>query len=162
MIENFLAIDETSAAGHYQNFYINAWWDEATAPRLVQVRDHRRKFLASHEGPLCALSLLFQLKVRVLPKESRKLVDEINRDGGDRFCAEAHYVNAGGLMLSSVRFLMSGLRLISRTRTPIEVFGELPASVQWLSRQTAMPVNTLQAAVDDFLKQCNRPSPTKP
>lgn len=155
MIDHFELIDGVCGVASYQHLYLTAWWDEATVPRLSQLREHRKRFLAAHEGAVFSFAMLYQNKLKIMSAESRRLVEEINRDAGGRFAAEAYYVKGGGLLISSMRFLLAGLRLVNRLKTPLEVFGDLPTSVQWLSTQSSLPIEGLQAAVDAFVAECN-------
>ena len=155
MIEQFDLIDGVCGVASYQHLYLTAWWGEATVPRLSQLREHRKRFLSEHEGMVFSFALLYQTKLKMVSAEARKLVEEINRDAGGRFAAEAYYVKGGALLISSMRFLLAGLRLVNRLKTPLEVFGDLPTSVQWLSGQSSLPADELQTAVDAFVTACN-------
>jgi hypothetical protein len=156
MIENLLFIDEGCVVGNYQNLYLAGWWGEPSVPRLEKLRDHRKQFIDSSVGPLFSFSLLYQSKLRLLSKESRTLVDEITRDGEERFAADAHFVKAGGLLLSTLRFFMTGMRLINRAKKPLEVFEDQEEAVKWLSAQSQLPTEILQAAIEEFLRSCDR------
>ena len=153
MIEDFLQTDGACAVGSYQSLYLNSWSGEATLSRLTQVREHRKQFLARVEGPIFSISLLYQTKLKLMPKESRLMVEEINRDANGRFVGEAYYVKAGGLLISSVRFLLAGLRLVNRLKTPLEVFGDLPGAVHWLAAQSKLSEEDLRAAVEEFTRR---------
>jgi hypothetical protein len=156
MIENFLQIDQGLALGCYQNLYVTAWWDEATVDRLSRLREHRKKFLTEKSGPVYSLSLLYQTKFKLMPKESRTMIEELNRDGLDRFVGEAYYVNAGGLLITSMRFILSGLRLVNRVKTPLEVFGDPKEAARWLATQSKITEANVLSVVDHLMKQCGK------
>jgi hypothetical protein len=155
MIEQFQSIDEACGVGSYKNIYFTAWWDEATIPRLEQLREHRKRFLAAQAGPLFSLSLLYQTKLKVVSKESRQLIEKISTEGSGRFVGEAYYVKTGGLLLSSMRFLLAGIRLISKSKG-LEVFNDVDEAATWLSTQSKVEQKNIVLAAQSLTKLCGR------
>lgn len=150
MIERFERHPTGTCVGHYRDLYLTGWSSEVTVPALQRIRAHRLEFLRRHEGPAIAVQMIFLLRAKMLPREARQLVEQINADAPDRFRAEAFYVAAGGVALSAVRFVIAGIQLVNGTKWPLEVFGEVPGATRWLAGYSATPEGELSMALRAF------------
>lgn len=156
MIERFEKHPSGSAVGHYRDLYFTGWTKDVTVAGLQSIRAHRLEFLRQHEGPAIAVQMVFQLEAKMLPKEARRLVEQINADAPDRFRGEALFVQAGGIALSAVRFVIAGVQLVNGTKWPLEVFGSMPEAARWLAGLSATPEGELLAPMREFERLCKR------
>lgn len=156
MIERFERHPAGSCVGHYRDLYLTGWFGEVTVPALESIRAHRLEFLRQHRGPAIAVQMVFMLRAKILSKEARRLVEQINADAPDRFRAEAFYVAAGGVALSAVRFVIAGIQLVNRTKWPLEVFGTTPETTRWLAGYSTTPESDLSVAVREFERLSKR------
>jgi hypothetical protein len=156
MIEQFQLIDDSCGVGWYQHVYLTAWWDEATVARLEAVRAHRRQFLEKYPGALYSISLLFQTKLKIMTKEARQVVEQIVTDGGGRFLAEAYYVKTGGLLLTSMRLVLTGTRLLNKMKAPLEIFNNQAEAARWIASHSKLEEKNLITASEQFVSLCGK------
>lgn len=139
-------IDEACLFGLYQNVLLTAWWDTANLPKLRRLQETHKAFVESTSGPLVSLSLLHHTRPKPASKEERQLIGDIASYAKERFVGQMFFVKAGGLLTLSLRMILSGVKLLIRPQTQIEVYNDIQEAVRTTAKLARCPEEELLQA----------------
>src|SRR5262245_56033069 len=129
--QDTIQIDDVCLFGSYQNVLITSWWDTANLPRLRKLQEVHKAFVERMSGPLVSLSLLHHTRPKPASKEERQLIGEIAGYAKERFIGQMFYVKAGGILTISLRMILSGVKLLIRPQTQIEIYNDIDEAVRY-------------------------------
>lgn len=145
-----IAINQPSVVcATYENIYLDLWWEGATAPVLQEVRKHRLQFMSKRAGPLYSCAIVYAGKMRAIPKDVRDELGLLFQESKERFLADAIVVPTSALLISAIRMILLGVRLVTRSQHTMEFFSALPPAVDWLASLAKVEPIALQNAIQE-------------
>ena len=130
--------------------------DRATMKRLADIRRFEARLVAASPKGIGVASVVVEPGALwgTMTSEERAEAADLARTFAPHMLGLAHIVLGGGFFAATVRAVISGVQLVSRTKAPSSVFRAIPPGAEWLAERcgkvdaTASDARALAAAIE--------------
>ena len=127
--------DEAHLAAIHRNVYITAWWGETTVARLKRVGEIQNELARKWPKGFVALALIRSSNVN-MPADVRAEAEKLTKAPAPNLKAIAQVIAGTGFAAAAIRSVATGMRIISRSKTPSKIFDTLDNASTWLVPKT--------------------------
>jgi hypothetical protein len=134
-----LTHDAGFALARCGNAFVNVWSAPATLDRLQRTREHEQRIVDGAPGGIVVLSILVDSAFQIGASE-RDEASQLARQFETATRAHAYVIEGSGFRTAAMRAVIAGIQLVTRTRHPSKVFGDIAAAAAWLAPQAEPPL----------------------
>ncbi|MDD9942280.1 MAG: hypothetical protein OXU20_14635 [Myxococcales bacterium] len=123
--------DTNHIAGSYENVGIVVWHHETTPEAVTNLATMLWQLADTREEAKIGLIQIVEAKCAPLSSDARQAIGELLQSGASRIECSTVVYEGQGFRAATVRGIVTGLAMFTRTSFPHHVFATVPAAIQW-------------------------------